>query len=162
MKEQSIEAVPNVTAMVEDFAEHEFYKCQKTGIITRAATDDEKIQLMKNAEQDGRELSPVNLLKGPVWVAELDGQIIGCLRARLMFEVQPFPVRRGELTSETNGRLWQLLLESCHRWMRSFRNGLGVESAVTICGDNDTYALLTRLGWKVPDFTGQTLFTRGF
>jgi hypothetical protein len=162
MKEQVLEGVPNLTGMVEDFAESELHKCQKTGIITRAATEAEKIQIMKNAEQDRGELQATNLLKGPVWVAEFDGQIIGCLRARLMFEVQPFPVRRAEPTPEINSRVGQLLLESCHRWMRSFRNGLGVESAVTVCGDGDTRATLGRLGWKIPDLTGQTLFTRGF
>jgi hypothetical protein len=151
--------VPDVSAMVDDFAEAEFYKCRKTGIVTRHATPAEKIRLMTTARQSGGGVA--DLLKGPCWVAEIDGQIIGCLRARLIFEVQPFPVQTST-TPEINNRADALMLEACHRWMRSFRNGLGVDESFQVATTPDRQSLLKRLGWKAVNVAQSTLFGKNF
>jgi hypothetical protein len=156
-----MDVVPNVTAMVEDFAPPEYFKCQKTGIVTRVPTIEEKARLMNAAKQQGIEVH-CDLQKGPAWVAEAEGEIIGCLRARLIFEVQPFPVQGGALTPEMNERAAQLMLEACHRWMRSFRNGLGVEESFQLAVTPDRQNLLKRLGWKVFNVAEATLFGKTF
>jgi hypothetical protein len=155
------DGVPNVTAMVEDFAPPEYYKCQKTGIVTRVPTIEEKARLMDAAKQQGMELC-CDLQKGPAWIAELDGAIVGCLRARLTFEVQPFPVPASPQTAETVERASQLLLEAGHRWMRSFRNGLGVEESFQVATTPDRQNLLKRLGWKTLNVAEGTLFGKNF
>ena len=156
-----MDGVPNVSAMVEDFAPPEYYKCQKTGIVTRVPTIEEKGRLMNAAKQQGIEVC-CDLQKGPAWVAEAEGEIIGCLRARLIFEVQPFPVQAGAVTPELNERAEQLLLEACHRWMRSFRNGLGVEETFQVATTPDRQNLLKRLGWKALNVAEATLFGKTF
>jgi hypothetical protein len=160
-KTPSTATVPNVTGMCEDFAEPEYCKDQKTGIVTRHSTPAESIALMKAAE--GRADDLPNLLKGPCWIAELDGKIVGCLGTRLIFEVHPFPVPGAPLDdAETNERAEQLLLEMCHRWMRSFRNGLGISHVASIASTPERQHLLARLGWKLCSLGESMLFGRTF
>jgi hypothetical protein len=157
----STDSVPNVSAMVEDFAPREYFKCQKTGIVTRAPMIEEKARLMNAARQQGIEVN-CDLQKGPAWVAEIDGKVIGCLRARLVFEVQPFPVQSGPLTPEISDRAEYLMLEACHRWMRSFRNGIGVDESFQVAATPDRQNLLKRLGWKALNIAEATLYGKTF
>lgn len=134
---------------------------QKTGIITRHPTLEEIASLMK-AEMD-RCGQANNLMTMPSWIAEQDGKIIGCLSARMVFEVLPFPVQlEVGVPVIPSGRVERLLFEACHRWMRSAKNGVGAHYALSVSPDEGTSSQLSLLGWKLVDLAKSSLFWRIF
>jgi hypothetical protein len=154
---ETLELENDTTQVIDDERQVD----QKSGIITRHPSPDETAVLMQAVRDQGGD--PIDLHTTPTWVAEKDGKIIGCLAARLAFEVLPFPVQSAEgALSIPAGRAEQLLFESCHRWMRSAKNGVGAHYSVTVANDDDTGNLLHRLGWKVVDFAKSKVFARTF
>lgn len=142
---------------------------QKTGIITRQLTMEERHRLTK-AELD-RCGQAIDLLRVPCWVAEENGKIIGCMAARVVFEVIAHPVQSPEgVPMLPTGHAERLLLETCHRWMRSNKakagthiaNGVGSHFAIYKSPAESTSELLRRLGWKLVDFASSTIFARTF
>jgi hypothetical protein len=134
---------------------------QKSGLITRHPTLEEIDQLMKAETDRGGRV--VDLRTVPSWVVEENGVIVGCLVARPVFEVHSFPVASAEgIPTIPGGRAELLLLEACHRWLRSAKNGVGAHYAFSISPDESSDAQLARLGWKQIELGEQSVFARTF
>lgn len=65
------------TSAVEDPALREFHQDQKTGLITRSPTLEERTELMKALAPELRDLMQI-----PCWIAVLDGEAVGVMVAR--------------------------------------------------------------------------------
>lgn len=109
----------------------------------RVARPDEFAQLISRMEASGGEV--IDLTAGPCWVALCDGQIVGMLAARPVFQLEPLLVFSGNKIRDSRAALG--LYRAAEAWIGNRANGSGVHWFFCITRSQAVMGWAKRLGW---------------
>lgn len=122
--------------------------------MIRLARQDEFAFLTQQMKRSGGEV--VDLTKGPCWVSEENGRLVGMLAVRPVFQIEPLLVFSGNKMTDSRAALG--MYRAAEAWIQS-DNGSGVHWFFLVTRSRAVMTWARRLGW-FRQYEGATLFIK--